>query len=92
MNNIRRKRIRMVIKELQGPAPDWDYVESELNDLLSEENEAFENIPENLQDTDRYIIAEESCDYLDEAIGYIDPDDDDCTAYVIETLQQIDGV
>lgn len=92
MNNTRRKVIRTVIKELRTAEPDWDWVEAELNGLLSEESDALENIPESLQDTDRYMVCEESVDYLEEAHGYVDPDDEDAAKNVIEVLEQIDGI
>lgn len=92
MNNTRRRAIRNVIKLLRGPSPDFDYIESELSDILDEETDAIENIPENLQETERYQIAEDSIDYLDEAINAIDPDDEGCAEEIIKILEQIDGV
>ena len=84
--------IRAIIKRLQGPSPDWTSIESDLNDLLDEETDAMDNIPDSLQDTDRYQICEESVEYLDEAIGYIEPEDPDSAENVIAALRQIDGV
>lgn len=92
MNNARRKMIRAIIKRLQGPSPDWTSIESDLNDLLDEETDAMDNIPDSLQDTDRYQICEESVEYLDEAIGYIEPEDPDSAENVITALRQIDGI
>lgn len=84
--------IRAIIKRLQGPSPDWTSIESDLNDLLDEETDAMDNIPDSLQDTDRYQICEESVEYLDEAIGYIEPEDPDSAENVITALRQIDGI
>lgn len=92
MNNARRARIRRVIKAMKGGLPDWDAIEVELNDLLDEEQEAMDNIPESLQDSDRYYIAEESVEYLEDAVGSIDPDDEDAAQSIIDILEQIDGV
>ena len=92
MNNARRKEIRNVICELKKSEPDWDTIESELADILDEETEAMENIPESLQDTDRYQICEESIDYLDSAIGEINPEDPECAESIIDLLEQIDGI
>ena len=56
MNNARRKVIHGVIRELKKTEPYWNMIESELTDILDEETEAMENIPESIQDTDRYQI------------------------------------
>lgn len=92
MNNSRRKAIRNIIKLLRESCPNFDYIEAELNDILEEETEAMENIPESLQDTDRYMIAEDSVNCLDEALGALDADDPNCIEEVIDALQQIDGI
>ncbi|MGN1155664.1 MAG: hypothetical protein ACI4TK_05770 [Agathobacter sp.] len=92
MNNARRKVVRNVICELKKKNPDWDMIESELTDVLDEETDAMENIPESLQDTERYQTCEESVDYLDSAIGEIDPDDPECAESIIDLLEQIDGI
>ena len=92
MNNARRKVIHGVIRVLKKTEPYWNMIESELTDILDEETEAMENIPESLQDTDRYQICEESIDYLDSAIGEIDPEDPECAETIIGILEQIDGI
>lgn len=81
-----------MIHELEKPEPNWILVESELSDVLDEETEAMENIPESLQDTDRYQICEESIDFLDSAIGEIDPEDPECAESIIDLLRQIDSI
>ena len=53
MNNARRKRICKIADAL--------------NELYEEEQEAFENIPESLQGTERYEIAENAVDMLESA-------------------------
>ena len=62
MNNPRRKKISKLIEQL-------DALKSELEEILSEEQESFDNIPEAFQETDRYAEAEEKLDYLDSAFG-----------------------
>ena len=76
MNKDRRKQIDDVInglQELQGT------VESIMND----EEEYRDNIPENLQGSERYEKAEEACDYLQEAYDGIDD--------VISSLEEAKG-
>lgn len=53
MNNSRRKRISKIADAL--------------NELYEEEQEAFENIPESLQGTERYEVAENAVDMLESA-------------------------
>lgn len=84
--------IRAIIKRLQGPSPDWTSIESDLNDLLDEETDAMDNIPDSLQDTDRYQICEESVDLLEEALGEFDSEDLECAETIIDLLGRIDGV
>lgn len=55
MNNSRRKRISKIadaLNELKG----------QIDELYEEEQEAFENIPESLQGTERYEVAENAVD------------------------------
>ena len=62
MNNPRRRKIDKISAQLQD-------LKDQLEELLQEEQEAFDNIPEAFQDTDRYMEAEEKLDYLDTAFG-----------------------
>ena len=62
MNNLRRRKIDRISEQLQA-------LKDQLEELLQEEQEAFDNIPEAFQETDRYAEAEEKLDYLDTAFG-----------------------
>lgn len=98
MNDARRRRIRKIIKMVSNPNPEWDEIQMELSDLLDEETEAMENIPENMQDTQRYEICEESIDHLEAALSAADVDEDDPDSVleaieeIVEELNQIDGI
>lgn len=98
MNDARRKTIRKLIKMVGNPNPDWDYVQTELSALIDDETDAMENIPENMQDTQRYVICEESIDHLESALAAADVDEDDPDSVleaieeIIEELSQIDGI
>lgn len=94
MNEKRRKRIRAAIKLLNGSNPDLEDIKDELEDLLAEEEESMENMPESLQDTDRYMTMEESCGYLQDAIDELDGIDEEDPDYsdAIKVLEGIDGV
>lgn len=69
MNNKRRKEIASVIRK----------IESVVSDILAEEEEAFDNMPESLQYSERGDMSQEaqdnlSCavDSLEEAISYLE--------------------
>lgn len=92
LNNTRRRQIRMAIKELQKDKPDIDMVRSILEDVLSEEEDARDNIPESLQESDRYQVCEESCDLLEQAIDDLGNEENTNIEDVLDTLAQIEGV
>ena len=56
-----------------------------IRDISSEETEAFENMPESLQQSERGQESERAKDYLDEAADTIDSFDFD------ELISQIDN-
>lgn len=45
---------------------------SELEDLLIEEEDAMENVPESLTETDSYAKMESAIDFLNDAISQMD--------------------
>lgn len=72
MNDARRKSLRNIIEKL-------DDLMSDLECLKEEEEEYRDNIPENLQSSEKYEKAddavsnlEEACDSLQSAIDYIE--------------------
>ena len=62
MNKKRRKQIQDAIIKL----------ESLVQDILDEEVEAFENMPESLQSSDNGIASEEAQDNLDAALDALE--------------------
>lgn len=65
MNKQRRTKIRIAILELQ------DIVEY-LREIGSEEQEALFNMPESLQETDRYLQMEANVEVIDDLIDNIE--------------------
>ena len=61
MNRDRRKRINELYQTLSEAA-------DTLQTILDEEEEYRDNIPDNLQGSERYERAEESCNNLDNAL------------------------
>lgn len=69
MNKERRKRIADAVRR----------IEELLEDILNEEQEAFDNMPESLQMSENGMVSEEAqenlnaaIDSLEEAIGYLE--------------------
>lgn len=65
MNNVRRRKLDKLIYFLNG-------LKYELETIRDEEQEAFDNIPENLWGSERYNNAENALDYLNEAFSDIE--------------------
>lgn len=65
MNKERRARISNIIKEIEQ-------VKDRLQEVLSEEESVFDNMPENLQYSMKGEESEESIDYMNEAIDALD--------------------
>ena len=65
MNKQRRKQIQDNINALES-------IKSRLEDILADEEDYFENIPENLQSSMRAETSEEAIDVLTEAIDAIE--------------------
>ena len=60
MNKIRRKNLQAIIDQLEE-------LKGSLEDLQTEE-EYRDNIPENMQESERYEKADEACDNLSSAV------------------------
>lgn len=65
MNNGRRKRLKVARGHL-------DSARGILTDVLREEQDGYDNMPENLQGSEQYERMEEAIDLLEDAIYSID--------------------
>lgn len=65
MNAQRRKVRDEILERLDG-------IVADLEELRNEEEEALENMPENLQESERAIQMQDNIDRLDEIINEID--------------------
>lgn len=61
MNNQRRMKLKKIINSL------YDII-GFIEGVASEEEDYMNNMPENLQGSDKYSRAEEVCEYLEDAI------------------------
>lgn len=65
MNKIRRAEIREIIEKLEE-------LKGMIEDIQYDEEEYRDNIPENLQGSERYEKADEACDNLSDAVDNLD--------------------
>lgn len=72
MNKSRRERLNAALVKLQQ-------VEQSIDRIKDEEQDCMDNMPENLQSSDRYRAMENAVDHLEDAIesiqeaaGYVD--------------------
>ena len=61
MNNARRKHLRDLIEKMEG-------IKSEIEEIRTEEEEYYNNMPEAFQDGDKGDRAQTVIEYLDEAM------------------------
>ena len=86
MNKVRRKQIYLLQQQLERlkisfSKDDLHRYIGILEGIKSDEEDAFSNMPESLQCSDRGMDSEAAIDGLDEALGYLeeilDMDDED---------------
>lgn len=74
MNKERRNKISKIVESIEK-------IKSDLQDVLSEEENVFDNMPENLQCSMRGEESEESIDYMNEAVDALD-----------NAIEQLEGI
>lgn len=76
MNNDRRKEISRIIEEIDSAVSTakekLEELQSSIESVRDEEQECMDNIPENLQGSERYETAEQAVDNLDSAVSSIE--------------------
>ena len=65
MNNIKRKELKSIKRELEA-------LSQRLDDVMNEEQMSFDNLTEGLQATERGAAMEEAIDNISSAIDCID--------------------
>lgn len=65
MNNKRRKHINNIINILETS-------KDEISEILEEEQDAFDNLPENLMESERGELAQNAIDLLEEAVNNVE--------------------
>lgn len=78
MNKSRRKRIAVAIRDLEKTIKHnfidnyIDFIKDEIEDILWEENDAYDNMPESLQYSVRGEESSEAIDNLQEAVDLLE--------------------
>lgn len=73
MNNVRRKALRKVLDSISDVRFMLDEeLKSALEELRDEEQEALDNMPENLEGTERYESIENALELLESAYENLD--------------------
>lgn len=67
MNKARRKSLASIIGRLEELKEELESITADLEEIKDEEAEYFDNIPENLQNSERYERAETALDALESA-------------------------
>ena len=72
MNKQRREKIRQLKTIFQNIQTELKQATSELSFILSEEQDAFDNMPEGLQSSYRGMCSEDAIDSMEEASEKLD--------------------
>ena len=93
MNAKRRKRVKEVIDTIEKLLASLngikiDYIVDELKDLCDEETEAYDNIPESLQWSDRGMQIDQNMANLDDAHDLMEEVSD----LIKEIKEKLEGV
>lgn len=80
MNKNRRKELMEWVSKAETWAAQGEGLKNELESICSDEQDYFDNMPENLQGSQRGMDAEEAIDAMNEAI--------DCMGNAIEAAEE----
>lgn len=96
MNNDRRKEISRIIEEIESAVSTakekLEELQSSIESVRDEEQECMDNMPENLQGSERYETAEQAVENLDSAASSIEElieaiDTDDLIGYLNDAAE-----
>ena len=87
MNNVRRKEIKKSIAKLETVISLIEEIAGDLELIQEEEQEAFDNMPEGLQESERGETMQECIDSFDEILSVLN-DEIDLTE-IIEKLNEM---
>ena len=72
MNDTRRRRINELKTQINFVNSTLKEISKKLSSILSEEQDAFDNMPEGLQSSYRWMCSEDAIDSMEEASEKLD--------------------
>lgn len=88
MNRIRRKSLRTILGQMDELSTVLEAVKEALQDVLNEEQEAYDNLPEGLQESDRGQQMQEYIEALEGVVDSLgDLDIEDCYGTIEEIAE-----
>lgn len=87
MNKPRRKQIQDVIEKLSSLQSEMEVLIEEIEGIQADEEEYRDNMPENLQGSERYERADTACDALESAKDSLEESKDNIDE-VVSSLEE----
>lgn len=87
MNKPRRKQIQDVIEKLSSLQSEMEVLIEEIESIQADEEEYRDNMPENLQGSERYERADTACDALESAKDSLEESKDNIDE-VVSSLEE----
>lgn len=84
MNKERRRKIDKAIENVNSLQNILEELQQQIEEIRDEEQDYLDNIPENLQNSERYETAENALDNLEEAVNWFDNIDIDELSSLLE--------
>ena len=72
MNKERRRKIDKAVENVNSLQNVLEELQQQIEEIQDEEQDYLDNIPENLQNSERYETAENALDNLEEAVNWFD--------------------
>lgn len=88
MNKQRRKQIDQIITRIEALQGLIEEVNSDIETIKDEEQEALENLPESLQEGEKGQTMQSAIDSLEEAYGELEGLDFDNIVTILNTAQE----
>lgn len=89
MNNVRRKRIANVITNIKAYTSVYSdklgELQADIDSIIGDEQEALDNMPERLMDSDRYTTLESAVEALQSALDAVD----ELSSFLSESIDSV---
>jgi predicted nucleic acid-binding Zn-ribbon protein len=89
MNQARRRQLSAIARKLQSLKEQAGALATELESVRDDEQEAYDNLPESVQDGDRGDAMQDAITNIEEAISAAESGD---LPAAVEALEAIEGV